>query len=253
MTGAGAGSGSGAGSCPGSGTGSRSGIGTGSGSGCPSGLLIKYSSTVWSRTGSGSTQTETSGAKNATWRSSSAADQMPQCSSVANPPSETRRYPALRVSFSEGFHAKALRALVANGDFRRLAAHIANVVCVFGPGGQFAGGLSSSCLLSNLIRRLTDSRFYRPAQPVCECKTPQTESVSSSRPIHFPASCGSSSNMHLPAEIPTLRPDASLDRTSRPSCKPAPSSPAQRRSDTFVRRSIGEMQRGLRPGSPDRR
>jgi hypothetical protein len=35
---------------------------------------------------------------------------------------------------SEGFDAKALRALVADGDFRRLAAHIANVVCVFGSG-----------------------------------------------------------------------------------------------------------------------
>ena len=35
---------------------------------------------------------------------------------------------------SEGFHAKALRALVADGDFRRLAAHIANVVSVFGSG-----------------------------------------------------------------------------------------------------------------------
>ena len=48
-TGAGVGSGSGAGSGPGSGTGSRSGTGTGSGSGsgCPSGKLIKYSSTVW--------------------------------------------------------------------------------------------------------------------------------------------------------------------------------------------------------------
>jgi hypothetical protein len=35
---------------------------------------------------------------------------------------------------SEGFDAKAPRALVADGDFRRLAAHIANVVCVFGLG-----------------------------------------------------------------------------------------------------------------------
>jgi hypothetical protein len=45
VTGAGTGSGSGSGSGPGSGTGSRSGTGTGSGSGCPSGKLIKYSST----------------------------------------------------------------------------------------------------------------------------------------------------------------------------------------------------------------
>src|SRR5260370_10321966 len=137
-TGTGKGSGSGAGSGPGSGSGSRSGTGTGSGSGsgCPSGKLIKYSSTVWSRTSSGSTQTETSRAKKATWRSSSATDQMPQqCSSVANlfpvRPGVTLLFVFLS---SEGFHAKALRALVADGDFRRLAAHIANVVCVFGAG-----------------------------------------------------------------------------------------------------------------------
>jgi hypothetical protein len=33
------------------------------------------------------------------------------------------------------------------------------------------------CLLSNLLRRLTDaghSQFYCGAQPVCECKTPQS-------------------------------------------------------------------------------
>src|SRR5258708_21711231 len=137
-TGTGTGSGSGAGSGPGSGVGSRSGTGTGSGSGsgCPSGKLIKYSSTVWSRTSSGSTQTETSRAKKATWRSSSATDQIPQqCSSVANlfpvRPGVTLLFVFLS---SEGFHAKALRALVADGDFRRLAAHIANVVCVFGSG-----------------------------------------------------------------------------------------------------------------------
>src|SRR5260221_13519577 len=86
------------------------GTGTGSGSGCPSGKLIKYSSTVWSRTSSG-------------------------CSSVANlfpvRPGVTLLFVFLS---SEGFHAKALRALVADGDFRRLAAQIAIVVCVFGSG-----------------------------------------------------------------------------------------------------------------------
>ena len=84
--------------------------GAGTDSGCPSGKLIKYSSTVWSRTSSG-------------------------CSSVANlfpvRPGVTLLFVFLS---SEGFHAKALRALVADGDFRRLAAHIANVVCVFGLG-----------------------------------------------------------------------------------------------------------------------
>src|SRR5258706_298530 len=84
----------------------------------------------------GSTQTETSRAKNATWRSSSPTDQMPQqCSSVANlfpvRPGVTLLFVFLS---SEGFHAKALRALVADGDFRKLATHIANVVCVFGLG-----------------------------------------------------------------------------------------------------------------------
>jgi hypothetical protein len=64
------------------------------------------------------------------------ADQMPQqCSSVANlfpvRPGVTLLFVLLS---SEGFDAKALRALVADGDFRRLAAHIANVVCVFGSG-----------------------------------------------------------------------------------------------------------------------
>src|SRR6267378_2068970 len=86
------------------------GTGTGSGSGCPSCKLIKYSSTVWSRTSSG-------------------------CSSVANlfpvRPGVTLLFVFLS---SEGFHAKALRALVADGDFRGLAAHIANVVSVFGSG-----------------------------------------------------------------------------------------------------------------------
>jgi hypothetical protein len=58
---------------------------------------------------------------------------MPQkCSSVANlfpvRPGVTLLFVFLS---SEGFDAKALRALVADGDFRRLAAHIANVVCVF--------------------------------------------------------------------------------------------------------------------------
>ena len=106
--------GSGVGSGTGSGSGSRFGTGSGSGSGCPSGKLIKYSSTVWSRTSSG-------------------------CSSVANlfpvRPGVTLLFVFLS---SEGFHAKALRALVADGDFRRLAAHIANVVCVFelGVGSQ---------------------------------------------------------------------------------------------------------------------
>jgi hypothetical protein len=33
----------------------------------------------------------------------------------------------------EGFDAKALRALFADSDFRWLAAHIADVACVFGP------------------------------------------------------------------------------------------------------------------------
>src|SRR5258708_24480255 len=119
-TATGTGTGSGAGSGPGSGTGSRSGTGTGSGSGsgCPSGKLIKYSSTVWSRTSS-VPRTETSRAKNATWRSSSPADQMPQqSSSVANlfpvRPGVTLLFVFLS---SEGFHAKALRALVADGDF----------------------------------------------------------------------------------------------------------------------------------------
>src|SRR5258708_39108072 len=86
------------------------GTGTGSGSGCPSGKLIKYSSTVWARTSSG-------------------------CSSVANlfpaRPGVTLLFVVLS---SEGFHEKALRALVADGDFGRLAAHISNVVGVFGLG-----------------------------------------------------------------------------------------------------------------------
>src|SRR6266478_953087 len=69
-------------------------------------------------------------------RSSSPADRMPQqCSSVANlfpvRPGVTLLFVFLS---SEGFDAKALRTLVADGDFRRLAAHIANVVCVFGLG-----------------------------------------------------------------------------------------------------------------------
>src|SRR5260370_2436130 len=58
-----------------------------------------------------------------------------QCSSVANlfpvRPGITLLFVFLS---SEGFHAKTLRALVTDGDFRRLAAHIANVVCVFGLG-----------------------------------------------------------------------------------------------------------------------
>jgi hypothetical protein len=58
-----------------------------------------------------------------------------QCSSVANL-FPVRPGVILLFVFlsSEGFDAKALRALVADGDFRRLAAHIANAVCVFGPG-----------------------------------------------------------------------------------------------------------------------
>jgi len=64
------------------------------------------------------------------------ADQMPQqCSSV---PTLFPVRPGVTLLFvflsSEGFHAKALRALVADGDFRKLATHIANVVCVFGLG-----------------------------------------------------------------------------------------------------------------------
>jgi hypothetical protein len=51
---------------------------------------------------------------------------------------------------SEGFEAKALRALVADGDFRRLAANIANVVCVFGLGVGPQGTISMLCLLSTL-------------------------------------------------------------------------------------------------------
>jgi hypothetical protein len=39
----------------------------------------------------------------------------------------------------ERFDAKALRALFADSDFRWLAAHIANVACVFGPRGRVAG------------------------------------------------------------------------------------------------------------------
>jgi hypothetical protein len=58
-----------------------------------------------------------------------------KCSSVANlfpvRPGVTLLFVFLS---SEGFDAKALRALVADGDFRRLAADIANVVCVFGLG-----------------------------------------------------------------------------------------------------------------------
>ncbi len=72
-TGAATGAGSGVGSGTGSGSGSRSGTGSGSGSGCPSGKLIKYSSTVWSRTNSGSTQTETSRAISVTRRPDAAA------------------------------------------------------------------------------------------------------------------------------------------------------------------------------------
>ena len=65
-----------------------------------------------------------------------------QCSSVANlfpvRPGVTLLFVFLS---SEGFDAKALRTLVADGDFRRLAAHIANVVRVRA-GGWIAGGLS---------------------------------------------------------------------------------------------------------------
>src|SRR5258706_15587480 len=58
---------------------------------------------------------------------------------------------------SEGFDAKALRALVADGAFRRLTAEIANVVCVFGPwAGSRGDYVHALCLLSNLVRRLTD-------------------------------------------------------------------------------------------------
>jgi hypothetical protein len=38
----------------------------------------------------------------------------------------------------EGFDAKALRALFTDSDFRELAAHIANVACMFGPTGRVA-------------------------------------------------------------------------------------------------------------------
>jgi hypothetical protein len=59
---------------------------------------------------------------------------------------------------SEGLDAKALRALVADGDLRRLTAQIANVVCVFGPGAGSRGDyVHALCLLSNLVRRLTDA------------------------------------------------------------------------------------------------
>ena len=58
-----------------------------------------------------------------------------QCSSVASlfpaGPGVTLLFVFLS---SEDFDAKALRTLVADRDFRRLAEHIANVVCVFGLG-----------------------------------------------------------------------------------------------------------------------
>jgi len=77
---------------------------------------------------------------------------MPQkCSSVANlfpvRPGVTLLFVLL---FSEGFDAKALRALFADGDFRRLAAHIANVVCLFGLGVGSPGDYLHVCLLSEL-------------------------------------------------------------------------------------------------------
>src|SRR5258706_15716847 len=114
------------------------GTGTGSGSGCPSGKLIKYSSTVWSRTSSG-------------------------CSSVANlfpvRPGVTLLFVSLS---SEGFHAKALRALVTDGDFRRLAAHIAHVVCVFGSGvgsrvDHAHGFASSQTSCGGRLTQITDN------------------------------------------------------------------------------------------------
>jgi len=65
-----------------------------------------------------------------------------QCSSVA---SLFPARPGVSLLFvflsSEGLDAKAFRTLVADGDFRGLAAHIANVVCMFGLGGWIAGGL----------------------------------------------------------------------------------------------------------------
>ena len=102
----------------------------GSGSGCPSGKLMKYSCDVWSRTNLGSTQTETSRAIIVTRRPDAAA-----MLSVANlfpvRPGVTLLFVFLS---SEGFDAKALRTLVADGDFRRLAAYIANVMRAFGLG-----------------------------------------------------------------------------------------------------------------------
>src|SRR5260370_33172541 len=89
-----------------------------------------------------------------------------QCSSVANlfpvRPGITLLFVFLS---SEGFHAKTLRALVADGDFRRLAAHIANVVCVFGAGigsqGNYLHGHSPLASTQKLDRPTAMSLWRR--------------------------------------------------------------------------------------------
>src|SRR6266404_1231793 len=125
--------------------------------------------------------------------------------------------------------------------------HTLQTWCVCsGRGSDRRGTMFMLCLLSNLVRRLTDAshlQFYRGAQPVCEGKTPQTESVNSSKPIYFPPSCGGPSNTHLRVEIPKFQPDVSLGRTSAQSCKPAASCPPQRSSCACARRSTGETPR----------
>jgi hypothetical protein len=63
----------------------------------------------------------------------------------------------------EGLDANALRALVADSHFRRLAAHIANVACVFGPRfGSQGSYLQCSASRCNLVRRLRARRSRAP-------------------------------------------------------------------------------------------
>src|SRR5215472_2097479 len=52
----------------------------------------------------------------------------------------------------EGFDAKALRALFADSDFRWLAAHIANMACLFGPRLRVAGNRKYLHILPPVVK-----------------------------------------------------------------------------------------------------